>query len=109
MSFSRIQAYLGLDISGFKSGLEKANEKAETFKKTLSVGGLGGSLGIAGVVAALVQSMRAVVNHAQEARDKAHEMGTALSLSTIAVASIGDGMDGIKDRAMEIGTTIASW
>lgn len=97
MSTSRVTAFLGMDISAFQSGLDKASGRLETFKRTLKTGDIGGSIKQALGAGALIQGFRTILENAQEARDKARELGEALDPSTSSVAAYADQWDRIKE------------
>jgi hypothetical protein len=95
MSSSRVTAFLGLDISNFQSGLDKANGLMARFKALTKVGGFGSLGGLLGV-GAMVQSFRAVMERAQQARDAARELGRSVDDGTASVARYADQWDRIK-------------
>jgi hypothetical protein len=93
---SRIQAYLGLDISGFQSGLDKAQRGADRFKQLLKAGDIKGGLKEALSAGAIIQGFRAVMQAAQDARDAAHKIGKEVDAGTASVARYADLWDKIK-------------
>lgn len=95
MSYSRITAFLGLDITNFQSGLDKANGLLARFKAMAKIGGAGGLGGLLGA-GAIVQSFRAVLERAQQARDAARELGRTVDEGTASVARYADQWDRIK-------------
>lgn len=95
MSSSRVTAFLGLDISNFQSGLDKANGLLGRFKALSKLGGFGGLGGVLGA-GALVQSFRAVLERAQAARDAARDLGRTVDDGTASVARYADQWDRIK-------------
>ncbi len=96
MSTARVTAFLGMDISAFRSGLDQASGKVQGFKRLLTIGGIGGALKQALGAGAIIQSFREILNNAQEARDKARELGQALDPYTASVAAYADQWDRIK-------------
>ncbi len=97
MSFARIQAFLGLDISGFQSGLDKANRGAERFKQTLKAGDIKGGLKEALSAGAIIQGFREILQRAQDARDAAEKLGRTVDLGTASVARYADAWDRVKN------------
>src|SRR5690606_2437593 len=97
MSFARITASLGLDISHFQSGLEKANASAGRFRKFLGGIGAGNLAGMVGV-GALISGFTRVLSSAQQARDAAREIGKGVDISTLATARFADSFDYAVER-----------
>lgn len=97
MSTSRVTVFMGMDISAFRSGLDKASGRLETFKRTLKTGDIAGGLKQALGAGALIQGFRQILESAQEARDKARELGAAIDPYTAAAAAYADQWDRIKE------------
>ncbi len=95
---TRISAALGLDVSGFRSGLEKASGLAERFKRLLRIGDVGGGFRQLIGAGALIQGFRSTINAAQEARDRARELGRTVDAGTASVARYGDAWDGLRQN-----------
>lgn len=97
MSFSSlIKAELGLGTSQFKAGLREASSSAEGFKKTLERGGAGGVFSRFFSTAAILQGFSAALNHAQQLRDQAAELGQPVDNATASVARYADAWDSLK-------------
>jgi len=92
---SRITAFLGLDITKFQSGLDKANGFVGRFKALAKIGGMGSMGGLLGT-GALVAGFSAVIQRAQRARDAAAELGRKVDDGTASVARYADQWDRIK-------------
>jgi hypothetical protein len=95
MSYSRISAFLSLDISSFQSGLDKASGLAARFKSLLKVGSFGSLGGLVGS-AAIVQAFRSTVERAQAARDAAEKLNRTVDSGTASVARYADQWDRLK-------------
>lgn len=96
MSYSRVQTFLGIDISHFQSGLDKASGLAARFKSLMKIGGLGSLGGLVGS-AALVQAFRSTYERAQQARDAAEKLNRTVNAGTAAVARNADAWDNLKN------------
>jgi hypothetical protein len=95
-SRSRVEAFLGLDISAFQSGLDKANGLLARFKAAAKIGGATGAIGGFLGAGAIIAGFRSVLNNAQEARDAAKALGREIDSSTAAAARLADQWDSIK-------------
>jgi hypothetical protein len=98
---AEIIAKLGLDSSRFQAGLTQANVSFQRFTQVVKSGKIGGSLGALLGAGGIIQGFRATINAAQEARDKAAELGRTVDEGTSAVARYGDAWDRIKRTITE--------
>lgn len=93
---SRITAFLDMNISGFTAGVARAGTLMERLKRTVKIGDLGGGVRSLLGGGAILQGFRATINAAQEARDRARELGRTVDAGTASVARYGDAWNGIK-------------
>lgn len=98
---SRITAFLGLDITRFQSGLDKANGLVARAKALMKIGGMGGMGGLLGT-GALIAGFSAVIQRAQRARDAAGELGRKVDDGTASVARYADQWDRIKSTIADV-------
>jgi hypothetical protein len=98
---AEIIAKLGLDSSRFQAGLTQANVSFQRFTQVVKAGRIGGGLGALLGAGGIIQGFRATINAAQEARDKAAELGCTVDEGTSAVARYGDAWDRIKRTITE--------
>lgn len=109
---ARVQAYLGMDVSGFTAGLQKANGLLAAFRRGfkssglggigMGLGGLGGGVASVAGIGALVMGFRSVMNAAQDAREEAKSLGMEVDSQTKAVAAYADSWDVLKDNIRDL-------
>lgn len=98
---AEIIAKLGLDSSRFDRGLTQANVSFGRFREALKIGRIGGAFSTVLGAGGIIQGFRATINAAQEARDRAAELGRTVDEGTASVARYGDAWDRIKRTVAE--------
>lgn len=101
-----IDFILRANSAGFTQGVARANNSIKDFKKSLREGDVGHGLKQMFGAGAVIAGMRAVINHAQEARDALEGMGKSVPETTAQIAGMADALDGLKKGAMSAGTTV---
>lgn len=96
-------ARLRLDATAFSRSLAKVNGQIEGLKQLAKVGDLGGSIKQALGAGAIIQGFRAVLQHAQEARDRAAEFNKKVDDGTASVARYADQWDKLKQGVVNAG------
>lgn len=95
--FSEIKARLGLDISGFKAGMDQA--KREVGKTAEGIQSLQSKLlGPIGAVIALTAGFSAALDRARGLREEAEELGFTLDENTLRVARMSDAFTELKNN-----------
>lgn len=107
MSNARVTAYLGMEIGSFGAALDKANGMLAAFKRGFKSGGMG-SLGNLLGAGAIIQGFRAVLQHTQDARREAKELGTTMDAGTASVAAYADRWDMAKEAVVGFGVQFLS-
>ncbi len=95
---ARITASLGLETTAFQAGLDRANTMLSRWKQTMKAGDVGGSIRNLFGGGAMIAAFRGTINAAQEARDKAKELGRSIDENTAAAARYADKWDLIKQN-----------
>lgn len=100
---SRITAFLGLDVSPFQAGIDKANTALGRFKSLLKAGDVGNGLRQMLGAGAIIQGFRGILQAAQETRDEARKLGTTIDAGTASVAAYADRWDQAKSAVASFG------
>ena len=102
---STLRAVLTMDTRAFQAGATRAEKTLKQLREKLGAAGAGSLTRFLGI-GLLVTGFTQALNRAQELRDEAARLGTALDPSVRRTAELADNFDRLKSSASDIGVSI---